>query len=621
MAGFSVGQIIGERFVLESRIGTGGIAAVFRAKDSEDGKFVAVKVLSSRVARGEPRILEELRRRFRREADLLRTLNGNPATPAFVASGETTDGDLWIAMELVQGRSLRRLVQRAGGRLPASVVVYLAGEIARGLKSIHRQRILHRDICPENLILQKNDASSTIKFIDFGFSKSLESAAPQLSQGKIVVGTPAYWSPEQVFGEELSAASDIYSVGVLLYELLTGKVPFEFHGLADAMRIRTLTPAPIIADQNGLGAPEEICHLIMAALAKNADDRPTVDEMIECCHDLERRSNSRENVDHAISSWDLSQSRPADDSGTGLLKRRRAFGPFEIRGALGVGTIGEIWHVFDSRTRREAALRVLASQDPRVTQLMDATARAARFDHPNVMRIYDSGTIDGLAYVAMQYSKSTTLIAEIAASRGGMSAGRILRISSGVLEALEHVHAAGQGAHGGCHAGNIFVDEFDNVVLSDFGLGGPSVAPDPFEVDAPRALAAPPETVFGPEISVAADLYGFGCCLYAMMTGSFPFEGPTMRVLLRHCRSPVPPIAAVCRPELPAGLAWIVEQCLMKRPDDRPASAQDVRVALRRAFKEPTWQPGRKRMVAKGFDAMEWLRSRTGRTNTPKSGS
>lgn len=620
MAGFSVGQIIGERFVLESRIGTGGIAAVFRAKDSEDGKFVAVKVLSARVARGEPRILEELRRRFRREADLLRTLNGNPATPSFVACGETTDGDLWIAMELVQGRSLRRLVQRAGGRLPASVTVYLAGEIAQGLKSIHRQRILHRDICPENLILQKNDASSTIKFIDFGFSKSLESAAPQLSQGKIVLGTPAYWSPEQVFGEELSAASDIYSVGVLLYELLTGKVPFEFHGLADAMRIRSLTPPPIVPDQNGTGAPEELRHLIMAALAKDPDDRPTVDEMIECCRDLGRRSNSRQNVDHAISSWDLSQSRPAEDSGAGLLKRRRAFGPFEVRGALGVGTIGEIWHVFDPRTRRDAALRVLSAQDPRVAQLMNATARAARFDHPRVLRIYDSGTIDDLAYVAMQYTRSATLVGEIAASPGGMSAGRILQISAGILEALDHIHASGQGAHGGCHAGNVFVDEFDNVLLADFGLGGPSVAPDPFEVDAPRALAAPPETVFGPELSVAGDLYGFGCCLYAMIAGSFPFTGPTMRVLLRHCRSAVLPIGSLGRPELPAGLAWIVEQCLMKRPDDRPTSAAEILVALRRAFKEPTWNPGRKRLVTKGFDAMEWLRARTGRSNTPKTG-
>jgi eukaryotic-like serine/threonine-protein kinase len=253
-------DLAGGRYRLERRLGHGGMASVYLARDTELDRLVAVKLLAENIA-GD----EGLRKRFVREARLAARLS-HPNVVGVFDAGEN-EGRPYIVMEYVEGETLAELLARRG-RLPAEAARELALQACRGLAHAHNAGLVHRDIKPQNLLLRSD---GTLKIADFGIARAIEGTA--LTQAGTVLGTAAYLSPEQALGEPVSAASDVYSLGAVLYELLTGRPPLEADSLAELAEKQqrpSITPVRELAAQ----VPGDLEALVMRCLARNPTYRP-----------------------------------------------------------------------------------------------------------------------------------------------------------------------------------------------------------------------------------------------------------------------------------------------------------------------------------------------------------
>jgi eukaryotic-like serine/threonine-protein kinase len=213
----SVGTVLAGRYKVESTLGSGGMAVVYRAEDDVLGRTVALKTLHDRYAE-----MPSFRRRFRQEARAMASLDHENIVKVYDIS---QDGEVpFIVVECVQGRDVGDLLaNRRGGRLNEQFVRRIAEQLLLALSYAHRRGIIHRDIKPSNILLTRE---GSVKVADFGIARIVEEDDPTVEPGEIV-GSARYMSPEQLKGEEATPRSDIYSVGVLLYHCLTGRPPFS----------------------------------------------------------------------------------------------------------------------------------------------------------------------------------------------------------------------------------------------------------------------------------------------------------------------------------------------------------------------------------------------------------
>jgi hypothetical protein len=209
-----IGTLISERYRLDEKIGSGGMSSVYRAFDPTLERWVAIKLMHRDISH-DPDQLE----RFRREARAVARLN-HPHVVTVIDAGED-EGAPYIVFEYVEGETLKDRIRRLG-RLPVSEAVAYAIEIGRALECAHLSRLVHRDVKPQNVLI---DRDGRAKVTDFGIARSLE--AQGLTATGRVLGTTDYVSPEQALGHEVTGQSDIYSLGIVLYEMLTGEVPFK----------------------------------------------------------------------------------------------------------------------------------------------------------------------------------------------------------------------------------------------------------------------------------------------------------------------------------------------------------------------------------------------------------
>ena len=254
-----IGRVFDDRYEVVSKLGSGGFADVFLANDRVLGRQVALKVLSSRYAHD-----EQFVERFRREASSAAGLN-HPNIVQIYDRGEA-EGTYYIAMEYLEGRSLKEVIVKYAP-LSSELLVSVAVQIVEGLRFAHRRDVIHRDIKPQNIII---DNDGRVKVTDFGIARA--GSASTMTEAGSILGTAHYFSPEQAQGQPVEAASDLYSLGIVMYEMATGNLPFDGDNpVSIAMKhVHEMPPAPRIANP---AIPENLEAVIMRSLGKRPVDR------------------------------------------------------------------------------------------------------------------------------------------------------------------------------------------------------------------------------------------------------------------------------------------------------------------------------------------------------------
>ena len=266
-----IGTLISERYRLEEKIGSGGMSSVYRAFDPMLERWVAIKLMHRDIS-NDPDQLE----RFRREARAVAQLN-HPHVVTVIDAGED-DGNPYIVFEYVEGETLKERIRRLG-RLPVAEAVAYAIEIGRALECAHENKLVHRDVKPQNVLI---DRDGRAKVTDFGIARSLE--AQGLTATGRVLGTTDYVSPEQALGHEVTGQSDIYSLGIVLYEMLTGETPFQADTQVAVAMKHVRDPLPD-AQRRRPEISSALAAVVERSTAKETQNRyPTVGQMV---HDLE----------------------------------------------------------------------------------------------------------------------------------------------------------------------------------------------------------------------------------------------------------------------------------------------------------------------------------------------
>jgi serine/threonine-protein kinase len=260
-----VGEVIADRYELEELVDHGGMSSVYRGHDRLLERNVALKVLHAHFV-DDPEYVE----RFRREARAVAQLS-HPNIVTVIDRG-SSDGHQFIVFEYVDGENLKQLLERTGP-LPTDRALELGVEIADALAFAHAHDLVHRDVKPQNVLI---DASGDAKVTDFGIARSLD-VERGVTQTGTVLGTSNYLSPEQAEGRQVTPATDIYSLGVVLYELLTGDVPFRGDNLVVVAMKHVTEQPPSLLDSRP-DVPPRLARAIERALAKDPDDRfPSMD--------------------------------------------------------------------------------------------------------------------------------------------------------------------------------------------------------------------------------------------------------------------------------------------------------------------------------------------------------
>ena len=327
------GEVVAGRYELEDLLGVGGMSSVYRARDRVLERTVALKILHEQFAH-DPAYVE----RFRREARAIAKLS-HPNIVTVIDRGEF-DGRQFIVFEYVAGETLKQLATRAAPVAPEHALA-LVHQVARGLAFAHEHGIVHRDVKPHNVLLDEDGAA---KVTDFGIARSLGGPDDGLTRTGTVLGTGAYISPEQAVGRPADARSDQYSLGALLYELLTGRIPYEGESIVAVATRHVRDPVPSVREVRPEISPR-VDALVRRAMAKRPEDRfPSTDAMIAaieaCLADEAARVGARDNGNPDDGATQvMAAPTPLLDPPSRGERRRRGF-PWRLLAALAILAVG-----------------------------------------------------------------------------------------------------------------------------------------------------------------------------------------------------------------------------------------------------------------------------------------
>jgi tRNA A-37 threonylcarbamoyl transferase component Bud32 len=277
-----LGQTFGGKYTVVRLLGEGGMGAVYEGEQKLGAtkRRVAIKTLHAHLSHD-----SKIKARFEREVGTVAELE-HPNTIQVFDFGASADGILYIVMEFLQGKSLAATLEKDGAMAPARVEKIMK-QICGSLAEAHGRGIVHRDLKPDNVVLvDRAGQKDFVKVLDFGIAKrssEVDSGDQKLTQQGMVLGTPPYMSPEQFTGRPIDARSDIYSLGVMAYEMLTGRLPFHANTAWEwATQHMNQAPIPIESFPEGQAAPEPMRSVIERALAKSPDERfQTVSEFVD----------------------------------------------------------------------------------------------------------------------------------------------------------------------------------------------------------------------------------------------------------------------------------------------------------------------------------------------------
>jgi serine/threonine protein kinase len=265
-----IGRLINDRYKIAGIIARGGMGKVYRAEQAPLGRLVALKVLNPNYSgENDP----EFHKRFFLEASIASKLT-HPNTVTIFDYGKTDDDVYYIAMELLEGRTLHRAL-REEGPFNAERVMHIGRQICRSLREAHGLGVIHRDLKPANVYLvQHGDENDFVKVLDFGLVKNLDEKGEELTQTGLFMGSPKYMSPEQIRGERVDSRVDVYALGVMMYEMLTGKVPFDRPNSVNILMAHIQEQVPVMNELNtNVRVPPPLEAVVRRCMAKNPEER------------------------------------------------------------------------------------------------------------------------------------------------------------------------------------------------------------------------------------------------------------------------------------------------------------------------------------------------------------
>ena len=575
-----IGSTVSRYKVLE-RLGGGGAGIVYKARDTKLERFVALKFLSSYRSASEAD-----KRRFLREARAASVLD-HPNLCTIYEIDETEEGRLFIAMAFCEGETLKARIER--GPLPVAEAAGLAAQIAAGLAAAHEKGIVHRDIKPANVIVMPGDR---VKIVDFGIAQLADET--RLTRAGTAVGTAAYMSPEQLRGDPIDARTDVWSLGVLLYEALTGRLPFS--GEDDQERIRGILsgraePLRVLRP----GVPPDLERIVERALAKIPADRyPSLEEMREdllAIQGLPAFQATTAGLEPTLVAIPAPPTGTRVQGDTGQSLTGRVLGHYRILEPIGGGGMGIVYKAEDLRLARVVALKFLPpelTRDPEAKARFLQEARAASaLDHPNICTVHEVGETDeGRLYLSMPCYDGETLRRRI--ERGPLSIDEATDIAQQIAKGLLKSHRRGI-VHRDIKPANLVITSDGVVKILDFGLaklaGAAAITRTGSSVGTPAYMS--PEQARGEDVDHRTDLWSLGVVLYEMVTGKRPFRGEHEQAVLYSILNEKPKPLTEARADAPAELEKIVGGLLAKDPADRYPSVDGALAGLKALRNEP----------------------------------
>ena len=513
-----IGQTISHFKIVEA-IGEGGMGVVYKAKDLNLDRFVAIKFLPSHLTAD-----ESIKKRFIREAKAASALE-HPNICTIYEIDELSDGQMFIAMGYYEGETLRERLQNA--TLEFDDAVEIISQVAVGLASAHHHGIVHRDIKPANLVITED---GLVKILDFGVAKL--AGQTKLTETGSMIGTMAYMSPEQMGGEGVDARSDIFSLGMVFYEMLIGEHPFqEKHAGAMLYAIMNEDPPPL--DQFRSDLPESLQELLNHTMAKNKEDRlSSLEDFI-----VELRNTVIPQTMHIKRSRRLKPRHDKTAGPDGMI------GPYRLRERIGVGGMGEVWSAEQEEPfRRKVALKILkAGMDTKeVVARFEAERQAlALMDHPCIAKVYDAGsTPQGRPYFAMEFIQGVPITEYC--DRHKLTTRQRLELFIHLCEGVQHAHQKAV-IHRDLKPNNVLITEVDDrpvPKIIDFGVAKATAQPLTEKtmythlgqlIGTPEYMSPEQAELTGEDIDTRTDVYSLGVILYELLAGALPFESEELR--------------------------------------------------------------------------------------------
>ena len=570
----SPGTILADRYEILKMLGEGGMGAVYKAMDRELDRIVALKVIRGELANN-PDILQ----RFKQELILARLVTHRNVIRIFDMG--VAGNVKFITMDFVEGRDLKSVLSEQR-KLPAGKACDIIRQICLGLEAAHSEGVVHRDLKPQNIML---DAQGRVYLMDFGLARSMELVG--MTRTGALLGTPAYMSPEQAKGEKVDARTDLFSLGVIFYELVTGVLPYQADTMMATLIKRAKEP-PLPPNQVEPSVPPAVNEAIMKCLQIKLDRR--YQHAGELLADLGftsalQTSTVQTSVISSQSVFEVASN----------LAPGSQFGPrYRIESLLGEGGMGKVYKAYDSEVGRNVALKLvkpeLAKNPVSMERLKQELLLASQISHKNILRIHDLGDVGGLKFISMAYVDGKDLHSLIA-TEGRLPIDRAVAITRLLCLALEAAHNEGV-VHRDLKPQNVLMDSSGQVFVSDFGLAKSLEGPSTMMTTAGEVLGTPrymsPEQAESKSADNRSDLYALGLILFEMVTGDLPFGSDSIMQTMFQRVTQDPKSPQLLNPDVPDYLSEIILRCLKRDPEQRYQHARDIVVDLDRGAGPPS---------------------------------
>jgi eukaryotic-like serine/threonine-protein kinase len=563
------GETLDGRYEIGELLAAGGMGEVYRARRVLLGDEVVIKVI--RTAGGDA---DRMRERFMRESQLCAKLR-HPNIVTILDFAIAADGQPYLVMEYLNGPSLRELLAK-GGPMPVGDVQLIVGPLCGALRLAHDAGVVHRDLKPGNIVSHRFESGEVVfKVIDFGLASLREGTDDQLPVGDEFMGTVVYASPEQLEAQPLDARTDIYSLGIVVFEMLTGRPPFEASSALGVVT-KQLCDAPPALSQVHSPVPGWLDDAVGKALAKDPAER-----------------------------WqtmaDFARALTPGNGGSGPPEGARAVsaleGKYDIGPVIAAGRLGSQVHLATHRALAlPVAIRLLRRQEGHDWEAVRARflreARGLQVSHPSVIQVRDFGEERDMLYIVTDMIDGPSLL-RVIQEEAPLAWERVHRLGTQLIDATVAAHRRNvlvcglnpgiirmttdeEGERLLISTGGISQVQELLASLSDSALRGGDLGSAEMPYIAPEVLSGRPA-------DVRSDIFTIGALLFEMATGRAPFAGRALPELLGAMLGAEAPDPRVVHPGVPSTGGACLLQCLARDPAARFATAAALRAAWRSA--------------------------------------